>query len=90
MSFPKFFRDDNSFSLLRLLSFLTVITGLAISLSVLIFVLIKIDISYIREIIFLVGVLLGFGFGGKVVQKFAEEKNDLNIEMDARNNDGKQ
>jgi O-antigen/teichoic acid export membrane protein len=30
-------------------------------------------VIYIREIIFLVSILLGFGFGGKVVQKFAEK-----------------
>ena len=77
MFITKYFQTDNNFSLIRLLSFITVMTGLMLSAILLIFILFKVDVSYIREIIFLVSILLGFGFGGKVVQKFAEKEEKL-------------
>jgi positive regulator of sigma E activity len=73
MLITKYFQTDNNFSLIRLLSFVTVLAGLLLSALLQIFILLKIDVIYIREIIFLVSILLGFGFGGKVVQKFAEK-----------------
>ena len=74
----KYFQMDNAYSLVRLLSFLVVFTGLIISIVILVFILLKTDIIYIRELIYLVGVLLGFGFGAKVVQKFAEKEININ------------
>ena len=74
----KYFQTDNSYSLVRLLSFFVVITAIIIAALTTVFILLKVDITYIREIIYLVGVLLGFGFGAKVIQKFAEKEININ------------
>lgn len=69
----KFFMEGNEYSMMRLLSFLCVTAGIILSGFIITFVLLKTDITYIREAILLTGTLLGFGFGGKVIQKFSEK-----------------
>lgn len=70
----KFFIDGNDYSMMRLLSFLSVLTAIIITGFVIVFVFVKAELSYIREMILLSGTLLGFGFGGKALQKFGERK----------------
>ena len=74
----KFLLEGNEFSMVRLLSFLSVLFALIVSSFVICFIFIGTDINYIKEAIFLTGTLLGFGFGGKVVQKFGESKENKN------------
>jgi hypothetical protein len=69
----KFFVEGNDYSMMRLLSFLSVLTAIIVTCFVISFVFIKADLSYIREMILLAGTLLGFGFGGKALQKFGEK-----------------
>lgn len=53
----QFFQDSSSrLSMMRLLSFITVISGIAC--------------AFFMQDIALTSVLIGFGFGGKVAQKF--------------------
>jgi hypothetical protein len=63
-------------SMIRLLSFITVITGLLIALIIVTYGIIKgcEGISVMGELIYLCFGILGFEFGGKVIQKFAENK----------------
>jgi hypothetical protein len=76
-----FFKEGSDFSMMRLLSFLSVCTGIIISGFVICFIFIRADISFIREAILLVGTLLGFGFGGKALQKFGEnDSNKINMQ----------
>ncbi|MCX6165316.1 MAG: hypothetical protein NTU73_10755 [Ignavibacteriae bacterium] len=70
----KFFIEGNDYSMMRLLSFLSVFTAIIITGFVIAFVFIKIELLYIQEMILLAGTLLGFGFGGKALQKFGERK----------------
>jgi hypothetical protein len=72
----KFFIEGNEYSMMRLLSFLSVCSALIISGFVVCFIFLKADIVYIREAILLSGTLLGFGFGGKAVQKFGEKSKE--------------
>lgn len=72
----KFFIEGNEYSMMRLLSLLSVCSALIISGFVICFIFLKTDISYIRESILLAGTLLGFGFGGKAVQKFGEKSKE--------------
>jgi hypothetical protein len=72
----KYFIEGNEYSMMRLLSFLTVSTAIILSGFVITFIFFKANLEYIRELILLVGTLLGFGFGGKVLQKFEEVKNN--------------
>jgi hypothetical protein len=69
----KFFVEGNDYSMMRLLSFLSVLTAIIVTGFVIAFVFIKAELSYIREMILLAGTLLGFGFGGKALQKFGEK-----------------
>jgi hypothetical protein len=71
----KFFIEGSGYSMMRLLSFLSIVSAICVSGFVITLVFLKTDISYIREMILLVGTFLGFGFGGKAVQKFGENKN---------------
>lgn len=72
----KFFIEGNEYSMMRLISFLSVCSALIISGFVICFIFLKEDITYIRESILLAGTLLGFGFGGKAVQKFSEKSKE--------------
>jgi len=72
----KFFIEGSDLSMMRLLSFLSVCAGIIVSGFAVCFVFLRIEISLIRETILLSATLLGFGFGGKAVQKFGE--NDIN------------
>jgi hypothetical protein len=69
----KFFIEGNEYSMMRLLSFLSVVSGIIVSGFIVSFVFTKTDLTYIREMILLSGTFLGFGFGGKVLQKFSEK-----------------
>ncbi|MFA5405654.1 MAG: hypothetical protein WC358_12040 [Ignavibacteria bacterium] len=69
----KFFIEGNEYSMMRLLSFLSVSTAIIVTGFVIAFVFIKAELTYIREMILLTGTLLGFGFGGKVLQKYREK-----------------
>ena len=64
-------------SMMRLLAFITVITGLIIAVTIVIYGIISGTggIAVINYLIYLCFGVLGFGFGGKVIQKFAENKN---------------
>lgn len=72
----KFFLENNEYSMMRLLSFLSVSSGIIIAGFVLFFVITKTDLTYIREMILLSGTFLGFGFGGKVFQKYSENRTN--------------
>ncbi len=72
----KFFIEGNEYSMMRLLSFISIVSALIVSGFTIVFVFLKTDITYIREMILLSGTLLGFGFGGKAIQKFGEAKNN--------------
>ncbi len=69
-----FLKCNTEQSMMRLLSFIAVVTGLVIALGILTLSAFNYDINCIRELIYLCGVILGFGFGGKVTQKFAEKE----------------
>jgi hypothetical protein len=71
----KFFIEGNEYSMMRLLSFLSVSSGIIVSVFIIVLVFFKSNLEYIRELILLAGTLLGFGFGGKVMQKFGEAKD---------------
>ena len=71
----KFFIAGSTYSMMRLLSFIAVISAIVCIGFVITFSFLKYEISYIREIIYLTSIILGFGFGGKAVQKFTERKN---------------
>ena len=71
----EFLSESGTASLTRLASAVTIIIGLLIAITIVVMAFLKIEITYIREIIWLVGIILGFGFGGKVVQKFAEREH---------------
>jgi len=68
----QFFREDSEYSMMRLLSFLAVTAGITLSVVTIVLVMLHFDLLYIRESILLIATLLGFGFGGKAVQKFGE------------------
>lgn len=70
----KFFIEGNEYSMVRLLSFISVTTAVVATGFIIAFVFAGTELSYIKEMILLVGTLLGFGFGGKVIQKFGENK----------------
>ncbi len=69
----KFFIENSEYSMLRLLSFLSVVSGLIIVGFIISLVFMKSNLEYIRELIYLSATLLAFGFGGKVFQKFGEK-----------------
>ncbi|MBI5401852.1 MAG: hypothetical protein HY959_00485 [Ignavibacteriae bacterium] len=69
----QFFIEGNEYSMMRLLSFLSVCAAIIISGFAVFLIFRKADITYIREAILLSGTLLGFGFGGKAAQKFGEK-----------------
>jgi hypothetical protein len=70
--FSKFFNESDEFSMMRLMAFITVLTGIIITVVIVVLSLLRFEIQYIREMIELVGILLSIGFGGKTIQKFFE------------------
>ncbi len=79
----KFFLEDSNFSMMRLLSFLAVISGILTGAAVIAAGFLKYDAVYLREMTYLCGVLFGFGFGGKATQKYAETliRNNRNLNL---------
>lgn len=75
MKISQYLDSDNTKSLMRLNSFLAVLISIILTAFIIIFIFLKCDVVYIREVVFLIGVWLGFGFGGKAIQKFAEREN---------------
>lgn len=62
--FKEFFQEDSKSSLVRLMSFISLCAGVIIALA-----------SLVTDIdVWLVSILLGFAFGGKVSQKVVEVK----------------
>lgn len=70
--FKEFFHDDKErLSMQRLTTFLLVVTAIVLAGSCIWFIIIG---KLITDIVYLVGVLLGFATGSKVWSKFAESK----------------
>ncbi|MGB9697304.1 MAG: hypothetical protein ACP5P3_06585 [Ignavibacteria bacterium] len=71
----KFFNEGGEFSMMRLMAFVTVLTGISVAVVIVVLSLVKFEIVYIREMIGLVGILLSIGFGGKTLQKIFENSS---------------
>ena len=89
----KFFLENTEYSMMRLISFTAVIAGLITSAAVLVMGFMKYEEVYLRELIYLSATLLGFGFGGKAAQKFAESdshavKTDTKTKVNAERENG--
>jgi len=69
----KFFNKYSHYSMMRLLSFVAVLFGVSLGSIIIVMCFLEMNILYIKELIYLCGTFLGFGFGGKVVQKFGEK-----------------
>lgn len=72
----QFFNEGNEYSMMRLMAFVTVLTGIVITIVIVILSLFKFEVVYIREMISLVGILLSICFGGKTLQKIFEVSNE--------------
>lgn len=68
----KFFLEDSNYSMMRLLCFLAVVSGILTGISAIIAGFLKYDENCLRELTYLCAVFFGFGFGGKASQKYAE------------------
>ena len=70
-----FSETSNQNSMMRLLAFISVITALCIAIAVTVLGIIKGDeaVNITKELIYLCFGILGFGFGGKVIQKMSEK-----------------
>ncbi len=88
-----FFSEASGQSMMRLISFMLVAAGIAVGVCTCILafhtgalvingVLIPADVTIIREMTWLTGVLISTGVGGKFVQKFAERE----VNTDKTNN----
>jgi hypothetical protein len=87
-SFSGIFKEDHSdFSMIRFVTFILVMAAIALCLVIAVLsfntgaiinngVMLPADTSIIRELTWLVGVLLGFAIGGKATQKWAERENN--------------
>ncbi len=64
--------------MMRLLALISVICALCIAISVTVYGIIKGDeaVNITKELTYLCFGILGFGFGGKVIQKMAERINN--------------
>jgi len=72
----QFFTDDNGrLSMTRLTTFILVITAVLLSFTAAWLVIAG---KVIVELTYLIGVLLGFGLGSKITQKFAEKETTIN------------
>lgn len=89
----EFFKENGHYSMIRLLSFIVIITAVIVCAVILIISLyvrpvifnstyLPPDVTVIRELIYLVGTLLVFSFGGKAVQKYAERENNISAGND--------
>ena len=72
-----FSENNNQSSMMRLLSFISVLTALCIAITVTIYGIAIGDsaVNISGELIYLCFGILGFGFGGKVIQKITEKSN---------------
>ena len=84
----EFFKENGHYSMMRLLSFITIVTSVVVCAMILILsfttkpvilnnTFIPADVTVMRELIYLLGTLLVFAFGGKAVQKYAERENNI-------------
>ena len=64
-------------SMMRLIAFITVIIGLMIAIMIVVYGMLKGNegIEVIKELIYLCFGVIGFGFGGKTIQKLTENKS---------------
>lgn len=69
--FKEFFDEKTSASMVRLICFILVTTAVILSLTCSVLVILA---KPITDLIYLIGVLLGFGLGAKVYQKDKEIK----------------
>ena len=87
----EFFKENGHYSMIRLLSFIAVVSAVMVCAVILILsvntkpvilnnAFIPADVTVIRELIYLLGTLLVFAFGGKAVQKYAERENNFNAD----------
>lgn len=67
----KFFLENGRYSMMRLLSFISVITAVTVSVFAGVSAIAGLS-NAAHDLTMLAGTLLGFGLGGKVLQKFAE------------------
>jgi hypothetical protein len=84
----EFFKENGHFSMIRLLSFIVIVAAVIVCAVILILsvqakpiilnnTFIPADVTVIRELIYLLGTMLVFAFGGKAVQKYAERENNI-------------
>jgi len=73
--FKEFFKRGTPESMMRLLTFIVILTALILCGIVIYLVLFKPDNTFVSSLVTLVSVLVGVGFGGKAIQSFSETKN---------------
>lgn len=73
MAFKDFFSENNSWSMTRLVTFMTVVVALLLAIVSGYYVYIG---KLVTELNYLIGILLGFAGGIKVGNKFAEIKEN--------------
>jgi hypothetical protein len=89
----EFFKENGHYSMIRLLSFISISAAIVVCAVILILsintkpvimnnIFIPADVTVIRELIYLTGTLLVFAFGGKAVQKYAERENNISAGND--------
>jgi uncharacterized Fe-S cluster-containing radical SAM superfamily protein len=94
--FSGIFKEDNSdFSMMRFVTFILVMAVIAVVAVIVILafntgavisngVMLPADTSIIRELAWLVGILLGFAIGGKATQKWAERENTTETKTETK------
>jgi O-antigen/teichoic acid export membrane protein len=89
----EFFKENGHYSMIRLLSFISISAAIVVCAVILILsayakpiivnnTFIPADVTVIRELIYLTGTLMVFAFGGKAVQKYAERENNISAGND--------
>ncbi|MCX6162936.1 MAG: hypothetical protein NTV87_16570 [Ignavibacteriae bacterium] len=76
--FTKFFKRGTPESMMRLLTFIVILTALILCGIVIYLVLFKPDNTFIGSLVTLISVLVGVGFGGKAIQSFSENSQNIN------------